>query len=79
MARKRPFVVYKNGRVKPTKKILFITIYPKIEPGCLIVVPLKPINDNKMSFAQILGLASSTTSMAASLGTLGIGLSNISK
>ena len=73
MARRRPFVVYKNGSVKATRKIFFINSYPKIEPGCLIVVPMKSSRD-KMSFAEILGLASSTTSMAASLGTLGVSI-----
>ena len=71
MARKHPFVVYQNGMVRATKRVFFIKIYPKIEPGCLVVVPKKSAK-TKMSFAEILGLASSTTSLAASLGTLGL-------
>lgn len=74
-ARKRPFVVYKNGTVKATKVIFFIKKYPRIEPGCLIVVPMKSHVD-KASLAEIIGIASTTASMAASMGTLGLSISN---
>lgn len=74
LARKRPFVVYKNGTVKATRIIFFVKKYPKIEPGCLVVVPMKPHKDN-MTFAEILSLATSATSMATSMGTLGVSLS----
>ena len=72
-ARKRPFVIYKNGSVKATKSAFFFKIYPKIEPGCLIVVPMKPAKDG-MSIAEIISLTSSATSVAASIGTLGVSL-----
>ncbi len=61
-ARKKPFVVYLNGQVAATKGC---RRYPKIEPGCMVVVPLKNINPNKLSIAEILGLTNSALSTAA--------------
>ena len=37
----------------------------KVEPGCEIVVPTKTQRDRKTSLAEVLSIASSTTSMAA--------------
>lgn len=72
-ARKRPFVVYKNGTVKATKNYVFWKVYPKIEPGCLVVIPLKPAN-SVMSISDIAGIASSGAALASSLAVLGINL-----
>ena len=72
-SRKRPYVIYKNGTVKSTRSIFFVRSYPKIEPGCLIVVPSKEAKE-KMSFAEIIGIATSATSLATSVGTLGLSL-----
>jgi hypothetical protein len=55
-----------NGKVATTKKrFLFFKRYPKVEPGCEIVVPARTQRDRKASLAEILSVASSTTSMAA--------------
>ena len=61
-ARKKPFVVYLNGQVAATKGC---RRYPQIEPGCIVVVPLKNINPNRLSIAEILGLTNSALSTAA--------------
>ena len=41
----------------------------QIEPGCEIIVPIRPIRKG-MSLAEIMSLASSTTSMAAMITTI---------
>ncbi|MDL2256158.1 SLBB domain-containing protein, partial [Parabacteroides sp. OttesenSCG-928-K15] len=66
MARKYPIVIYMNGKVATTKKVmLFFKKYPKVEPGCEIVIPTKTARDRKASLAEVMSVASSTTSMAA--------------
>ena len=37
------YVVYANGDVSRTKKLLFFNFYPKVEPGSEIIVPAKSI------------------------------------
>ena len=66
IARKYPIVIYMNGKVATTKRcFIFFKRYPKVEPGCEIVVPTKTQRDRKTSLAEVLSIASSTTSMAA--------------
>ena len=66
IARKYPIVIYMNGKVATTKKrFIFFKHYPKVEPGCEIVVPTKTQRDRKTSLAEILSVTSSTISMAA--------------
>ena len=38
----KSYVVYANGDVKRTTKLLFFPIYPRVEPGAEIIVPQKP-------------------------------------
>lgn len=38
----KSYVVYANGSVNRTKRFIFLTLYPRIEPGAEIVVPQKP-------------------------------------
>ena len=47
------YVVYANGDVARTKKLLFFNLYPKVEPGSEIIVPSKPIKSN-LGFTQLL-------------------------
>ena len=66
IARKYPIVIYMNGKVATTKRaFIFFKRYPKVEPGCEIVVPTKTQRDRKTSLAEVLSIGSSTTSMAA--------------
>ena len=51
--RSRTYVVYANGDVARTKKILFFNIYPKVEPGSEIIVPAKPVKSN-LGLTQLL-------------------------
>ncbi|WP_337649904.1 SLBB domain-containing protein [Parabacteroides goldsteinii] len=71
IARKYPIVIYMNGKVATTKKsFIFFKRYPKVEPGCEIVVPTKTQRDRKTSLAEVLSIASSTTSMAAMITSI---------
>lgn len=66
LSRKYPIVIYMNGKVATTKRrFIFFKQYPKVEPGCEIVVPSKTQQDRKTSLAEILSITNSTTSMAA--------------
>lgn len=71
IARKYPIVVYMNGKVQTTKKkFIFFKKYPKVEPGCEILVPAKTARDRRMSLPEIIGIANSTTSMAAMITSI---------
>lgn len=68
-ARKRPIVIYMNGKVAITKRVFFVKKYPKIEPGCEVLVANKRSRE-KMSAGEIMSLATSSTSMAALVAAL---------
>lgn len=71
MARKYPIVIYMNGKVATTKRTgIFFKRYPKIEPGCEIVVPSKTLKEQPRSMAEILSIGSSATSMAAMITSI---------
>ncbi|PKP41365.1 MAG: capsule biosynthesis protein [Bacteroidetes bacterium HGW-Bacteroidetes-10] len=61
-AKKRPYIVFMNGKVDTG-------LGAKIEPGCEIIVPQKPERQGA-SFAEILGLSTSVVSTAAMVTTL---------
>jgi protein involved in polysaccharide export with SLBB domain len=66
IARKYPMVIYMNGKVATTKRtFIFFKKYPKVEPGCEIVVPAKRDWEKQTTLAERLSIATSTTSMAA--------------
>lgn len=58
--RSKVFVVYMNGTVARSKWLA----KAKVAPGCEIIVPQKPPRKG-FSLAEIMGIANSTTSMAA--------------
>ena len=71
LSRKYPVVVYMNGEVGVTKRtFIFFKRYPKVEPGCEILVPMKRYKDNSNVWPQIMGITSSTMSMAAILASV---------
>ncbi|MCC8088777.1 MAG: SLBB domain-containing protein [Rikenellaceae bacterium] len=69
-AKKRPFIIYMNGTVTSTRKGFLHKKYPKVEPGCEIVVPTKQIKNNNVGFAEVLELTLSATSTAAVIANL---------
>lgn len=66
----KAYVVYPNGRKARTHGFLFFSFRPKVNPGSTIVVPFKPMDGNKLSTAERLGILSL-------LATVSIALVNI--
>lgn len=61
-AKKRPYIVYMNGKVATG-------LSARIEPGCEIIVPQKP-ERSETSLAEVLGITTSVVSTAAMVTTL---------
>ena len=51
----KSYVLYANGEVKRTKKILLINVFPKIEPGAEVIIPKRP-DKRKITPGEIIGL-----------------------
>lgn len=68
-ARKRPFVVYMNGKVAATRRGFFCRRYPKVEPGSQIVVPMKQERKGN-GLANAMGMMTSTASLAAMVASI---------
>ncbi|MCC8199425.1 MAG: SLBB domain-containing protein, partial [Tannerellaceae bacterium] len=65
LSRKYPIVVYMNGKVATTKRTgVFFKKYPKVEPGCEILVPTKT-KGQRMSMVEVLSMSSASASLAA--------------
>lgn len=69
-ARKRPYVIYMNGHVTATRNGFFYKRYPKIEPGCEIVVPMKSANRRTMGAGEVVSMLNSAVSMAAMITSI---------
>lgn len=67
--RARSYVIYANGDVQRTRKILFFNIYPHIEPGAEIIVPKKPERES-LSAQGWIGLGSSLATLALIINSL---------
>lgn len=67
-ARRRAYVIYANGQVETVRGAIFRR-YPKIEPGCEIIVPIRTPRKG-LGLAEIMSLASSTTSIAALINSM---------
>jgi protein involved in polysaccharide export with SLBB domain len=60
----KSYVVYANGDVKRTTKLLFFPIYPRVAPGAEIIVPQKPEREGMTAQGWI--------GIGTSLATLGL-------
>lgn len=67
--RRRSYIVYANGEVKSTRKMLFFNSYPRVKPGAEIYVPAKPERKG-MTAGAAAGLASAIASLALVVVTL---------
>ncbi|GAB2609164.1 SLBB domain-containing protein [Belliella aquatica] len=65
----RSYVVYANGDVQRTKKVLFFNFYPHIEPGAEIIVPPKP-DKEPMSAQAWIGIGTSLATLALLINNL---------
>ncbi len=64
--RKRIFVTYANGKSRRTKSFFFIHVYPKVEEGAVVTVPVRPQG------AELSDLAKSTLIAAIPVVLTGI-------
>jgi hypothetical protein len=62
----KAYVVYMNGTVARLKG----ATAKKIEPGCEIIVPVKPERSARRSVSEILSMSTTATSMAAVVASL---------
>ena len=68
-ARRRPFVIYMNGKVAATRGGFLCKRYPKVEPGCQVIVPMKQERKGN-GLANVMGMMSSTASLAAMVASI---------
>ena len=71
----RAYVVYPNGRKDRTGRFLFFHLYPKIQPGTVVIVPFKPMADRQLSPTERIGMFSLIGTLGATLTTIIINLS----
>jgi protein involved in polysaccharide export with SLBB domain len=77
-ARKRSYVVYANGSVDRTRKLLGIfNVYPRIEPGAEIVVPR--MNAKQLASEQLFRTIQTLSTGIVSISTLVLLIKNINK
>lgn len=69
-ARRRPYVVYMNGDVASTKSFIGIKNYPKIEPGCEIIVPMKVARTSTGRVSEIMAITTTSVSLASVVAML---------
>ena len=61
--KRRSYILYANGSVKSTRKIVFFNNYPRVDPGAEIFVP-KKADKKPMSAAEIVGISGGLASLA---------------
>ena len=77
-ARKRSYVVYANGSVDRTRKLLGIfNVYPRIEPGAEIVVPR--LNAKQLASEQLFRTIQTLSTGIVSISTLVLLIQSINK
>ncbi|MEI6185416.1 MAG: SLBB domain-containing protein, partial [Bacteroidota bacterium] len=74
--RSKVYVLQPNGVAAKTRHFLFIRTFPKIEPGCEILVPKKfDKTNNRITLSETIAL----TSAIASLAGIVIAIVNVTK
>ncbi|SDM87654.1 protein involved in polysaccharide export, contains SLBB domain of the beta-grasp fold [Daejeonella rubra] len=61
--KRKSYIIYANGSVKSTRKIIFFNNYPRVEPGSEIFVPMKA-EKRPISATEIVGISSGLASLA---------------
>jgi protein involved in polysaccharide export with SLBB domain len=71
-ARRRSYIVYANGSVDRTRKLLgFFNVYPKVEPGAEIVVPR--LNERQGATQQLIQtIAAISTVLSSTIGLVAL-------
>lgn len=66
----KAYVVYPNGRKDRTRSFLFFKSRPRVEPGSSVIVPFKPLDTNRLSTAERLGVLSLLTTVSIAIVNL---------
>jgi protein involved in polysaccharide export with SLBB domain len=74
--KRKSYVIYPNGSIDRTRKFLFVNIYPKIEPGSEIIVPVRVGSDLLSAQRNVQVLTGITQGVSAFLLAL-LALKNI--
>lgn len=61
--KRRSYILYANGSVKSTRKILFFNNYPSVDPGAEIFIP-KKVDKKPTTAAELVGIGSGLASLA---------------
>ncbi|ARK11453.1 polysaccharide biosynthesis/export family protein [Fibrivirga algicola] len=67
--RKRSFVVYANGSVDRTRRFMFFNVYPRVEPGAEVIIPVQkttPITPQQI-IGTVSGIASGLLGLISTL------------
>ncbi|WP_291910789.1 SLBB domain-containing protein [Chitinophaga sp. CB10] len=67
--KRRSYIVYANGEVKNTKKVLFFNSYPRVKPGAEIYVPTRKERKG-LTGGEAIGIASGLASVALVIVTI---------
>ncbi|UYQ92438.1 SLBB domain-containing protein [Chitinophaga horti] len=67
--KRKSYVVYANGEVKSTKRVLFFNSYPKVKPGAEIYIPTKK-EGRGLSGSEVVGLSTGLASLALVIITI---------
>jgi protein involved in polysaccharide export with SLBB domain len=74
--KRKSYVIYPNGSIDRTRKFLFVNIYPRIEPGSEIIVPVRTGSDLLSAQRNVQVLTGITQGISAFLLAL-LALKNI--
>ncbi|WP_343700855.1 SLBB domain-containing protein [Chitinophaga sp.] len=67
--KRRSYIIYANGEVKSTRKVLFFNSYPKVKPGAEIYVPAKK-EGKRLTGQEAIGIGTGIASIALLIVTL---------
>ncbi|PID89425.1 MAG: sugar transporter [Bacteroidia bacterium] len=65
--RGKVYIIYANGTTATTKRFLFFRSYPKVEPGCKIIVPRKPEIDRSGNTSKWLAFSSALATLLTAI------------
>jgi hypothetical protein len=67
--KRRSYIVYANGEVKSTRKVLFFNRYPRVKPGAEIYVPAKK-EGRGLNGQEAVGITTGIASLALIIVTI---------
>ena len=68
--RSKAYVTYPNGQKDRTRRILYANFHPKVQPGSVIIVPFRPMDNQRLSPAERIGILTVITTLAATVLTV---------